>query len=308
MSVAAAVVAQRQTSDQLWMGPPDIAKNFQGIRELSGRVEVTSLITAYDSGDLHSICSARTDAEQTSIQLQQEHLAALDRQPAATRDNVDLVWTLYLLAQARAYSGQMAKATELLERARGVVATMKSFDQVPGGPAEFDALIGISELRRGELDNCLMHPNASRCIFPVTGAGMHEMKSGSEGAMMAFQRALTAMPDDLELRWLLNVAAMTLGKYPDQVPSQWVMPPERFASDEDPGRFTDIAPELGVEHPGRAGGAVMDDFNDDGRLDIVISSVDPCDPLHLFLQQPNGHFKEALDAGLDDQLGGINLV
>jgi hypothetical protein len=153
-----------------------------------------------------------------------------------------------------------------------------------------------------------MHPNASRCIFPVTGAGMHEMKSGSEGAMVSLERALTAMPDDLELRWLLNVTAMTLGKYPDQVPRQWLMPPERFASEEDPGRFTEIAPALGLEHSSRAGGAVMDDFNNDGRFDVVISSVDPCEPLRLFLQQPNGHFKEALKAGLDDQLGGINLV
>ena len=37
--------------------------------------------------------------------------------------------------------------------------------------------------------------------------------------------------------------------------------------------------------------------------------MDPCEPLHLFLQQPDGHFKEpAGRTGLEGQLGGINAV
>ena len=135
------------------------------------------------------------------------------------------------------------------------------------------------------------------------------MTSGAERAMAAYERALAASPDDLELRWLLNVAAMTLGRYPDGVPKAYVIPPERFASAEDPGRFNDAAPELGLDRVDRAGGAIMDDFDGDGRPDIVVSTVDPCEPLHLFLQQPDGHFEErAGRTGLEGQLGGINAV
>ena len=114
--------------------------------------------------------------------------------------------------------------------------------------------------------------------------------------MAAFERALNASPDDLELRWLLNVAAMTIGKYPAGVPAKYLIPPDRFASTEDPGLFKDMAPELGLDHTSRAGGVVMDDFNGDGLPDIVISSVDPCEPLHLYLQQRDGRFKEARQA------------
>src|SRR6476469_4088110 len=117
----------------------------------------------------------------------------------------------------------------------------------------FDALVGISEMRRCGLEKCVMHSNASRCIFPIACAGRHEITSGAEHAMAAYERALATSPDDLELRWLLNVAAMTLGRYPDGVPKAWLIPPESFASAEDPGRFNDAAPELGLDRVDRAG-------------------------------------------------------
>ena len=66
---------------------------------------------------------------------------------------------------------------------RDIVAKAKEPDRFMAGLSMFDALVGISEMRRGELENCVMHPNASRCIFPISGAGRHEMTSGAEGAM-----------------------------------------------------------------------------------------------------------------------------
>ena len=305
---AAYALAQRPTVDQVWMGPPDLKGSFQAVRELSGRLEVTSLIGPTNPRDLRNVCEERTAAEKAAVDLRQEEFVRLDHQPLGRRDEDEYLWSAYQLAQVRAYSGQMAQTTELLEKARRSLLDSRGSTSFTGGPSMFDALIGVSELRRGELENCVMHPNAARCIFPVSVAGRHDMPSGAEHAMAAFERALEQSPDDLELRWLLNVAAMTIGKYPDGVPAKYLIASDRFASAEDPGMFKDMAPELGLDHTSRAGGVVMDDFNGDGLLDIVISSLSPCEPLHLFLQQPDGKFKESLSAGLDDQLGGINLV
>ena len=194
------------------------------------------------------------------------------------------------LAQVYAYSGRMADTTAVLEKAHALVATPASRARWPDSATAFQALIGISELRRGEIENCVMHPNAMRCIFPVTGLGRHEMPSGSQHALAALAEALASRPGDLELRWLVNVVAMTLGKYPDGVPAAALLPASQFQSAEDPGAFTDVAAPLGLGREGRAGGAVMDDFNGDGRPDIVMSSVDPCEPLHLLLQQSDGRF------------------
>ena len=43
------------------------------------------------------------------------------------------------------------------------------------------------------------------------------------------------------MRWLLNVAYMTLGEYPDQVPPEHLIPLESFKSEFDIRRFTDLA-------------------------------------------------------------------
>ena len=306
---AVTLAAQKPTVDQVWQGPADLAGTFQGIRELSGRLEIAEFLTNANPRFLEAVCEDRKAAIDAAVATGIAVLAALEKQPPASRDPAKVVWGSIALAQTYAYLGQMAKSTALLETARDIVAKSKELERSSGGPAMFEALVGISEMRRGELENCVMHPNASRCIFPIAGAGKHEMTSGAEHAMAAYERALAAAPDDLELRWLLNVTAMTLGRYPDGVPKDYLIPPERFASAEDPGRFENDAPALGLDRVDRAGGAVMDDFNGDDRPDIVVSSVDPCEPLHLHLQQPDGRFKEPdRRTGLEDQLGGINLV
>ena len=41
----------------------------------------------------------------------------------------------------------------------------------------------------------------------------------------------TADPDDLEVKWLLNVAHMLLGTYPASVPKEHLLGPELFASE-----------------------------------------------------------------------------
>ena len=54
---------------------------------------------------------------------------------------------------------------------------------------------------------------------------------------MHYAAALRENPDDLAARWLLNLAQMTLGQYPDQVPASQLIPPEVFLSDYDIKRF-----------------------------------------------------------------------
>ena len=49
------------------------------------------------------------------------------------------------------------------------------------------------------------------------------------------------------MRWLLNLAYMTTGGYPDRVPPAHLIPPAAFASAEDVGRFVDVAPQAGLD-------------------------------------------------------------
>jgi hypothetical protein len=58
-----------------------------------------------------------------------------------------------------------------------------------------------------------------------------------------------------------------------------------------------------------AGGVVVEDFDNDGLLDVMTSSADMCDSLHFFHNNGDGTFSDrTVQAGLAGQLGGLNLI
>jgi hypothetical protein len=102
---------------------------------------------------------------------------------------------------------------------------------------------------------------------------------------------------------------MTLGGYPSAVPAKFLVPPNVFASKESIGRFKDVAPAAGLNVFTGAGGVVVEDFDNDGLLDVVTSSMDMCEPLHFFHNNGDGTFSDrGVQAGLANQLGGLNLI
>jgi hypothetical protein len=75
------------------------------------------------------------------------------------------------------------------------------------------------------------------------------------------------------------------------------------------GRFTDVAREAGLNVFSAAGGAIVDDFENNGLLDVITSSADMCDPLHYFHNNGDGTFTDrTVQAGLSGQLGGLNII
>ena len=121
---------------------------------------------------------------------------------------------------------------------------------------------------------------------------------------------LQQKPDELEVRWLLNLAYMMVGKYPDGVPPRYLIPPSAFASAEDVGRFVDVAPQSRPERLRRRRAAsIVDDLSGNGRFDVVTSNFYSCGPLHYFGNNGDGTFTErTAAAGLSDQVGGLNIV
>src|SRR5262249_10190570 len=120
---------------------------------------------------------------------------------------------------------------------------------------------------------------------------------------------LQQKPDELEVRWLLNLAYMMAGKYPDGVPQQFLIPPAAFQSKEDIGRFVDVAPQAGLNVFASAGGVIVDDLSGSGRFDVVTSNFYSCGPLHYFGNNGDGTFTErTAAAGLSNQVGGLNIV
>lgn len=170
-------------------------------------------------------------------------------------------------------------------------------------------LIAIGNLRLAEQKNCIGRHNCESCILPIQGEGIHEFREGATSARDEFARGLEQRPDDMRSRWLLNLAYMTLGEYPDKVPSQWLIPASAFESDYDIKRFTDVASGAGVDTISLSGGVIMDDFNRDGLLDLMITDWGVDQQTRLHINKGDGTFVERTrEAGLEGEVGGLNLV
>ncbi|MGH9324497.1 MAG: FG-GAP-like repeat-containing protein [Vicinamibacteria bacterium] len=163
-------------------------------------------------------------------------------------------------------------------------------------------------LRIGEERNCLARHANDSCLLPIRGDGVHADRGGSQAAIQQILAALSESPDDLAARWLLNIAHMNLGDWPEAVPERWRIGPEAFASEHDIGRFPNVGPQSGTGILGLAGGSVLEDFDGDGRLDVVASSWGFRDPLRFLRNQGDGTFEDrTAAAGLTGEVGGLNL-
>ncbi|MCC7019343.1 MAG: CRTAC1 family protein [Ardenticatenales bacterium] len=170
------------------------------------------------------------------------------------------------------------------------------------------SMIGVTWLRWGEVRNCAVNHNADSCLLPIQGGGVHQDTEGVDHAIPEFEVLLRVDPDDLTSLWLLNVAHMARGTWPDGVAEKFRLDPSLFASSADIGRFMDIAPGLGVDASGLAGGVIMDDFTGDGNLDILNSSWGVSDPLYFFVSNGDGTFEDrTAAAGLTGLTGGLNI-
>ena len=216
--------------------------------------------------------------------------------------------TRWALAENLLRAGDSAAAVQQIEFIR------KRCDELsirldPYSEQHLRDTLALSYLRLGEQENCVTHHTQNSCIFPIAGSGIHVKKRGAEGAIRELTVTLQKDPQNLLARWLLNIAYMQLGKWPQEVPRQWLAPPELFQSEYDIKRFPDVAGSVGVGVTGHAGGVVMEDFDGDGLLDLMISSSGPLDQLRFFHNNGDGTFTDRTkEAGLTGEVGGLNLV
>jgi hypothetical protein len=240
---------------------------------------------------------------------QGKKIASLKDDLARTTDPIKRLILRRELAQQYVYAGAAEPAIATLEQ---LLVDYKGM--LP--PRDIETLksdLAFAYFRLGELSNCTWNHNSDACIFPIAPDGVHKEQLGAHEAAKRYEELLADPgidPDNaLVYRWLLNLSYMVQGKYPDGVPAQWRIPLDGFKSDYDIGLFRDVAATRGVSLLGRAGSVAMEDFDNDGHLDLMISRMGVDDPVEYYRNRGDGTFeRRTAQAGLVGIVGGLNLV
>lgn len=277
---------------------------------LDGSVEADRSLLRYPKPegwerDLKMTCAYRKESYARSISRLTSALAVLKPGQSANYKPTDILQGHMDLAQLHADKGNMAESIKELQIALQIAQTY--------APKEVPNLLeslGAAYLHLSELENGIYtHPSDLDIFPPFDPKANYAKKESSKLAVEYFTKFLAQSPDDIEVKWLLNLSYATLGQYPAGVPKAYLIPESYFASKENIGRFVDVAPALGLDAMRAAGGVIVDDFENNGLLDVVASSMDECDPIMYFHNNGDGTFTDrTAAAGLADQLGALNIV
>lgn len=211
----------------------------------------------------------------------------------------------FMLAQELVLAGRTREGIDLLESL--AIANRITVHNITPATKPFMDLLAIANLRLGEQENCL--GGASNvCILPLEGAAQHTKQEGARKAIALYQGILHAFPDDRGSQWLLNMAYLAVGGYPDSVPAAWRIPGLRAHHGTFPV-YQNIAEQVGLAVTGLSGGVAVEDFDRDGHLDLFMSSFGLTDPVRLFLADGHGGYSDASKrAGIPGITGGLNVT
>jgi len=288
---------------------PAADANVKYVIDVSGIVEAEAVVRTFPkpdgwNQDPRAICQVRRDSLAASQKTLEEFLSPAQQRVRASRPPVDVMQAHFALAQLHAYHGRMDAA---LGEYRQAWETARA--GVPAAAPRMEEALGVAYLHKSGQENGAHRAPGDMCLFPLRPGQSYQKTGDSNRAIEHFLNLLKQRPDDLELRWLLNLAYMTTGRYPRAVPPAYLIAPAAFASTEDVGRFRDVAPQAGLNAVSTAGGLIVDDFAGSGRFDLVTSNFDSCSPMHYFRNNGDGTFADRTSAaGLDGQLGGLNMM
>lgn len=183
--------------------------------------------------------------------------------------------------------GKEAESVSTLESAINRIKKMN------GDNHEALRFLAIAYMRLGEKQNCVNHHNPESCILPIQKNGIHVIRQGSQKAIEVYKKLLDINPQDYESRWLLNIAYMTIGGYPLEVPEKWLIPNlNKDNSQYSIKPFVDVAANVGIKNRNMSGGVIIDDFNNDNYLDIVTSDWSLDGVMHYFQNNKKGNFAD----------------
>jgi hypothetical protein len=195
MTLVLSLLAFSSPAGRAQMQPPTPAQGDAGLPDFSGFNLIDSFARLpAERTNLSTLCDVRhTSIDEITSNIE----GALSRadessDPAAAVRLHNAMGVVFL------YKGDIAGAIPQFEEGARIAhqhatedpkfATMESIDL---------AALGIAHMRRGEVENCANRHTADMCIFPLSLAARHTLRSGSERAIEYSVR----VPGKLSVNW-----------------------------------------------------------------------------------------------------------
>ncbi|WP_420581109.1 hypothetical protein [Reichenbachiella sp.] len=122
-----------------------------------------------------------------------------------------------------------------------------SFNDVNVQSVDFYKVKALAYLRKGEIENCIQNHSGQSCIMPIKGSGIHIQTAPVESAIEVYEKLLAYDSTDMQSKWFLNLCYQAVGKYPDHVRNEFLIPPSAFESAQGFPVFPNISMETGVD-------------------------------------------------------------
>ncbi len=213
----------------------------------------------------------------------------------------DIIYENYMKANVLLQIGKTERSLEIYEK------LLKKVNESQVEIIRKD--VALADLRIGEQSNCILHHSSASCILPIKGIGIYADTKASLNAIKMYEEVLDKKPDDLDSRWLLNIAYMTIGKYPKDVPERFLIPGMEGDTTYKVNAFEDVASDLGLDVNNMSGGSIVEDFDNDGYLDIMTSGYGDEDEIHYFRNEADGTYSDhSSKTGLKGITGGLNIM
>ncbi len=203
------------------------------------------------------------------------------------------------------------RGIERLEEALEGFPTLEAHQQAALKPT-VDFWIAVGRLREAMTANCVELRSDAGCVVASGDAGVHSEPAAAEAAVRHLEMILAETAPGSPLydtaKWLATIAYMAAGRYPDDVPEGFAASPAAFESGVGLPRFENVAAAAGLDTFNHAGGAVVDDFDNDGLLDVITSTLDTNGQLRFFRNRGDGTFADlTAAANLTGIVGGLNV-
>ena len=158
--------------------------------------------------DMSTVCKLHQDA---ISQLQAYTKKLLDSQASANPSPNRLLEMHYAAALVESYQGHMDEAIKHCEACYRIAQT-----DLPDRVPLIEEVLGDVHLHKAEMDNGVYTQPGDRCIFPPQPNGRYskfQKTHDVDKAIGYFLKYLETKPDDLEVKWILNLAYMTPVSY-----------------------------------------------------------------------------------------------